>query len=112
MPNFLRISTYLIITLAFGPVCAQLKSEKLYKCTKPVGIPFSIKLNGGSAQLSLKGNTFDLDYKESWVGPNGDRWTVYKDSEVIVSAVGADKYVSVKSAAFPNAHPISICVLD
>ena len=87
---------------------AQVKSP-LLNCVDPLknNFQFTVIFNGQNATVVLKGWTYNLKYNRAWVSSRGERWSEYKNQEIIVGTTFPfDKYVDLSTGGW-SPRPIA-----
>ena len=109
--NSLLISVITLISLSFTNFAFSQLSSPVLVCSAPIGgPPFTVKLNGATAEVVLKSNRYYLNFKDNWVTKSGDKMTTYVGGGLEVNVVGSEKYVQIRSLAISEF--ISTCFLN
>lgn len=80
-------NTLVIFFLAFminSHVFAQVSSNRMVCNSVQKNIQFIVRFNGNNATLELKGHTYQVTYRRSFISTDGERYSQYTNNEIIV----------------------------
>ena len=104
------LTIYFVTFVINSQAYAQVSSNRMMCFDSQTRIHFVTQFKGKFAILELKGHAHRLQYINSFISLEGDRWSVYQNNEIqIATSLPSKKYISIFTMPAHNLVADSFC---